>query len=259
MSSVPVETRWPRKRWGFLTFAVFCAQIGLVFWLGENSLPRPRRPANTPLLRFTGPGTAPIVALSDPTLFALPHRQAFAGEAWLQTPPPPRLSMDWAEKPFWLALPVEQLSQLLATFAGTNLSEAKLSLKSDTSLIMPPAPPPAKPRQPSRLRVAGELARRQLLTKFELASWPHNDILTNTVIGVVVKADGQILSADLVSGSGLVSADQQALKEASAATFNSVETSGPGRNENPLNELTWGTLIFEWRTLPLPMTNAPER
>jgi len=167
--------------------------------------------------------------------------------------------MDWAEKPYWLNLPIQQLGQLLATFAGTNLSEAKLSLQSETSLIMPAAPPPPEPRQPSRVRVTGELARRQLLTEFQLASWPHNDILTNTVIGVVVKADGQVLSADLVSGSGLVSADQQALNGASAARFNSVETSGPGRNENPLNELMWGTLIFEWRTLPLPMTNAPER
>src|SRR5258708_295597 len=112
MSSTAVESRWPVRRWWFLIGVVFCAQAGLGVWLGENSFPRLRPPASTPLLRFAGPGSAAIVALSDPTLFALPHRQAFAGEAWLQSPPPPLLSLDWAEKPFWLALPTEQLGHL---------------------------------------------------------------------------------------------------------------------------------------------------
>src|SRR5260370_1129739 len=98
--------------------------IGTAGCISKNRASRRRRcPAHTPLLRFAGQGAAPTLALRDPTLFALPHRQAFAGEAWLQTPPPPRLPMDWAEKPYWLALPIEQLGQLLATFAGTNLAE----------------------------------------------------------------------------------------------------------------------------------------
>lgn len=259
MSSSAVESRWPVGRWWFVIGVVFCAQIAMVFWLGETSFPKRRSPANSPLLRFAGPSTSLSVALSDPTLFALPHRQVFAGDAWMQPPLQPLPSMDWAEKPFWLSLPSGQLGQLFSILAGTNLADSKQNLKSDTALTMPKVPLQAESPPTSRVRVAGQLAQRRLLTDFEMRAWPHGDILTNTIINLVVTADGQVLSADLVSGSGLFAADQDALKQANAARFNSIASSGPGRAKNPLNELTWGSLVFEWRTLPLPMTNAPPR
>jgi TonB family protein len=144
-------------------------------------------------------------------------------------------------------------------FAGTNLADGKQALKSGTALTKPSVPLQTQSASPSRVRVAGQLAQRQLLTHFELRDWPHGDILTNTIINLVVTAEGEVLSADLVSGSGLSAADQDALKQAQAARFNSIALSGPGRVEKPLDDLMWGNLVFEWRTLPLPMTNAPQK
>lgn len=250
-----VEPRWPRKRWWLFIGLVFCAQASLVCWLGETSLPQPRPPSRAPVLRIAS--AAPIVALTDPTLFALPHAQSFSGEAWLKAPPPPLLSLDWSESPVWLELPAEQPGQLFARFAETNHFETRRSFRTDAALTMPKIPGAHAVGEQSRIQITGELARRRLLTSFELPAWPHNDVLNNSVVSVLVNPAGQTLSADLVSASGLPAADQDALTLAANATFESIEQTGPNRTENALQGLTWGNIIFVWRTVP--MTNAPGR
>ena len=69
----------------------------------------------------------------------------------------------------------------------------------------------------------------------------------------------RLADADLVSGSGLAAADQHALAQANSARFESLEQTGPDKSQSALQGLTWGDLIFEWRTLPLLMTNSPQR
>jgi len=228
-------------------------------WLGETSFPQVRPPVRAPLLRIAGPGSAPIVALTDPTLFALPHAQSFSGEAWLQAPPPPSLSFDWSDKPLWLTLSTESLGELFTRFAETNRFESRRRIKADTALTMPKLSARLEVQRESRVHVAGGLAQRKLLTQFDLPAWPHNDTLTNTVVSVLVNSAGQTLSADLVSGSGLAAADQHALAQANSARFESLEQTGPDKSQSALQGLTWGDLIFEWRTLPLLMTNSPQR
>jgi TonB family protein len=192
-------------------------------------------------------------------LFALPHPQSFSGEAWLTAPPPPALSFDWSEKPSWLSLATDSLGELFTQFAETNRFENRRSVKSDTALTMPKLSPRREVQEESRVRVGGELAQRRLLSQPDLPAWEHNDTLTNTVVRVLVDAAGQTISADLVSGSGLAAADQNALAQASNARFEPVEQTGPERNQSAVQGLTWGDLIFEWQTLPVPMTNAPGR
>src|SRR5207245_2116254 len=73
-----------------------------------------------------------------------------------------------------------------------------------------------------------------------------------------VNAAGEPVSPPLLlSGSGSMAADEHALKRARAARFEPLGLGGPRRANNPLGQLTWGELIFEWQTVPA--TNAGGR
>ena len=99
MSSPVQQPAWPRRRWGWTIASVFAAQVGLIFWLGESGPVRSRPPGPDPTLRLAGGFSAEVLALQDPTLFALPHRQGFSGPAWLKVSPVPNRPSDWSEEP----------------------------------------------------------------------------------------------------------------------------------------------------------------
>jgi hypothetical protein len=89
----------------------------------------------------------------------------------------------------------------------------------------------------------------------ELPAWHHNDVLTNTVVRVVINNEGQVFSAAIVATNGYKPADTYALQQARAARFRRVrgaQGSNPAGVEAPL---TWGNIVFNWHTLP--PTNAP--
>jgi len=125
--------------------------------------------------------------------------------------------------------------------------------------LFEPASLPLSPEQ-SRLRVEGGLAGRRLLATLDLPAWQHSDVLTNTIVQVLVNAEGRPVSVTLLPpGSGLTTADDHALAQARTARF---EPASAGGQEGqplppPLAHLAWGSLVFEWHTLPLPPTNAP--
>jgi hypothetical protein len=98
------------------------------------------------------------------------------------------------------------------------------------------------------------LAERRLLASPDLPPWPSREVLTNSVVTLWVDANGQPVSAPTLfpPGSGSADADQCALQEARRARFEPLNTADP---TDPMAGLTWGQLIFEWRTLPLPATN----
>jgi TonB family protein len=199
-----------------------------------------------------GNAGAELLALTDPTLFALPHRQGFSGLAWLRIPPPPTSAFEWSEDlRFW------QLStQLLgATFGNPRQTDSVRSLVSPprpgSALITAVAGPQMAQRK-SRLRLEDGLAGRTLIALIEVPAQPHNDLLTPSVVQVLVDAEGQIVSVPVLlpPGSGSPDADKEALRLARTARFNSIASSGPGRATNSTGQLTWGRMIFEWQTVP---------
>jgi hypothetical protein len=113
----------------------------------------------------------------------------------------------------------------------------------------------------SSLRLAGGLVGRRLLTAFDLPSQPptaHMEMLTNSVVRMMVNAEGLPESLILLSTSGLEAADKLALDLARTARFEPVARYGPP-NQPPSNsppQLTWGVMLFEWHTVALPETNA---
>ncbi len=82
------------------------------------------------------------------------------------------------------------------------------------------------------LRLEGDLTERRLVSPLKLPSWTNTILLTNTVIWMVVNAEGQPLSVMPVPpSSGDTNADNFALTQATAARFEPIAGSGPRRTQ----------------------------
>jgi hypothetical protein len=91
-----------------------------------------------------------------------------------------------------------------------------------------------------------------------LKSWPASDLLTNSEVRVAVDPDGYVMSAVLLSRSGLPEADIKAFELAKSTRFQPLRKRKPG--ELPAadeGDFDVGTLIFQWHTVPEPGTNSP--
>jgi hypothetical protein len=261
-TKVPSQDRWPSHRWWLLITLVFAAHVGVMFALGGRRPIAPRRPGAVPELRLAT-GSSELLALQDPTLFALPHSRGFAAAAWRQISKIEFPPFRWTEPPRWLPLPVEQFGDTLLRFVETNtFARVEFETLPAPQLALPEARLEMPPVTQSALRVAGELAERRLLTPLGLPSRPGADLLTNSVVQVLVDAAGNVLSHKLLrSDSGAKDrdqqeADQRALELAKAARFSPLPPSGNAA-ASPLGRLSLGALIFEWHTVPRPATNAP--
>jgi len=244
---------WPVRRWWMFVAMVFGTQLGLIFWLGKAA--RPTAPARdlAPSLQFAGSNMTERLALSDPTLFALPHEVSFSGLAWLTqefepfSPAAPLLFLD---------LPQSGLAGDFGMFMATNELNGLPEIAQPDLKFKAPSLPPEEPLvAQSRLRLTGELAHRQLLTSPALPAWPGAEMLSNSIVQLLVAADGRPISATLLKppGSAGTEADQHALREARKAHFTPLPSADP---LNPMAGLALGQMVFEWRTLPLPVTNA---
>jgi TonB family protein len=105
-------------------------------------------------------------------------------------------------------------------------------------------------KQHSTVFASGGVSKRRWLNPpAVLRSWSAADLLTNSVVRVVVDADGLVFSTALLPpGSGSKAADQSALEMARSARFAPLPRHA--------KQMT-GTLVFEWHTVPLAETNSP--
>lgn len=258
MSTAAVEPlRWSGRRWWVVLALVMAAQVGLIFWLGERKFATPRPPARAPVLSLLKQDSTELLTLNDPTLFALPQRLGFSGMAWLKPLEVPFQVKRWTEAPRFLALSAQELGGGTGSPKLTQDSLApRMPGRPEPVLISPITGSLSLAVDHSTFRLEGKLTQRRLLTTFNLPSWSAADILTNTVVQLVVDARGFPLSASLLNRSGSKSADQFALEQATAARFNSLVQTGPNRSTNVLEGLSLGELIFDWHTLPPAATNT---
>ena len=246
-------SRWP---WWGLVGLVYLVHLGLIFWLGQREpTPGPLKSNGLSLALVTN---APSTwrALGDPTLFALPHINVFSGPAWMMSPALPRTEFSWSEPPRWLelaALPRAPNSEESMPSNGFSVIEALAASENQPRRPniseMNPLP------QQSTWQLSGDLARRRLLTPLQLNSQYSDDLLTNSVVRLLVDASGWPYSMVLLPpGSGSKDADEQALELAEKARFDPLP--GKAQNSDPLDGLTWGELVFQWHTIPPAATNA---
>jgi hypothetical protein len=236
---------------------VFAAQVGLLFWLGNPPPAAPLKLSVPPVIHVSGTGSEEWLALQDPTLFVLPHRDNFSGDAWLKIPPQKFAPTNWTEPPRPLPLPAEQLGAAFVAFMQTNRpARFQLALESGLASENPEGPPMVSISNPSTLRIEGDLARLHLLTPLHLPPQTNADLLTNTVVQLLVSAEGYPFSTVLLSGSGSGEADEAALTNyAKAVRFAPAQEAALGMV--PGNKMTLGKLVFEWQTIPPAPTNAP--
>ena len=249
---------WSRRRWWTAIAVVFALHVGLIFAFSDRKPAGPPRPVKIARLRLVAEG-GELLALGDPTLFALPHPRGFAAPAWLPLPQVEFAPFKWTEPPRFLPLAAERLGETFLQFMETNrFARFEFEILPAPKLIFPETPPLFTPPTKSELRVGGDLAQRHLLNRPELPEQEFGDLLTNSVVRVQVDARGNIFSSTLVPpGSGSKLADGRALALTRTLRFAPL-AQPPVLSADPLGPLTSGALIFVWHTVPLPpATNAP--
>lgn len=256
-TSLRQDGAWGRARWWTALAFVALAQVALIYWLSDRRPAVRREPAPSPTLGLLGPGAAGLLELTDPTLFALPGRRGLSGPAWLEPWRPELRAVDWTEPPRWLPLPVVELGGSLRAFLRTNESKPPSVPSRPLPELTQPGLTPVAFNEASRLRVGGDLAAPDLLTPIQLRDQEATDLLTNSIVQVLVSAAGAPVSATLLQRSGSPEADQFALQQARFARFRPLPAAEPPNS--PSGALRWGTLTFEWSTVAPanpPATNA---
>jgi hypothetical protein len=236
---------WTRRRWMILIAFVFAAQIAMVFLIGEKKPPLPRAVTASPTLSFAN-DTDGLLALNDPTLFALPHQRDFAADVWLKLPEVTSPSFRWSEPPRWLPLSADSLGAPFVRLMQTNhFAGYPLDFKPALTLSTPVLPIEPQLPQHSTMHILGELAPRQLPAQIELTNWPVADLIAPSIVQVLVDAAGNVQSTVLLpprdgftAADQFDEADQRALALARTLRF------------APSTGLTIGRIIFNWHTVP---------
>ncbi len=240
-----------RVRWLVFVLLVFGLQVSFILLLSDEKTISPRK--SIPGLRLGfAIGGRDILELSDPTVFALPHRRGFSGEAWLRNAPPPEHWFEWSDEPRWLELATDNLGRI----GPQNVEPGQFDL---VELMSGRAPrptvssfsPPNLFRQRSELTLQGDLASRPLLAKVPLADWPWVENFTNTIVRLRVDSDGIVTSALLLVSSHSREADQFALAAARSAEFAPLSAAPSDKSPRTMT----GEMVFLWHALPAEATN----
>ena len=247
--ALPPEPRRSGRRIALLATLIFAGQCLFIFVLGTRQPTVPQPVANAP--RFTLAAAADeIIALTDPTFFALPHAQDFSATIWTRIPTNGAPDFRVHEAPQWLVLDPKNLGAALRDYLQTNANTGTpLNFKPEPELEVPAVKLEKFFPTNSTLSIRGALAQRPLLSPIALPTLGVNDVIAPTRVQLLVTPEGTVFSAVLLDScgyTGTVKPDQLALQIANAARF------------APADQLTFGEIIFRWHTEPEAGTNSPE-
>ncbi len=239
--------------------SLLALQVGFIFVFAERHHPvrPPKARPNFHLL--TEPVTSRQLArtffASDPTLFSGASLHSFSGPAWLRIDRQTYSFPNDEKLARWLDLDTNQLGHL------SDLSLTRLrTVPAATELPSPKIEPfpffrtEEHFRTQSTVRVVGDLAAKKPELPTNLPSWPvanPSELVTNSIVELAVCPGGEVVSSRLLVRSGSGAADAEAVRLARKLQFSGGAPSGPEA------KLTWGRLVFEWRSLPIPETNGP--
>lgn len=247
---------WPARRWWVMVGAVFITQLGLIYWLGRPQGVHTARRGDAPVLQLANENASTMLAFSDPTLFALPHQESFSGLAWLKIPEPSFHPFKWEEPPRLLALDPGILGEDFRGYMATNQPAGVADFgQPEFKFKMPQVEPSAPLTTHSGFSLLGELAGRRMVVAPDLPSWPSAEMISNSVVQILVAADGRPISATLLTppGSAPSEADQYALRASGKVRFEPISSADP---LNPLAAVALGQILFDWHTVPLAVTNS---
>lgn len=254
------KSRRTQPRMWIAVGVVFGVQIAVLFWLGNPPPVQQLHPTAAPKFSLVTNGWNELLALQDPTLFILPHRNNFSGAAWLKIPSQDFQPTNSGEPTLPLQLLPEQLGATFTAFMQTNPAPSiQMDIAAGLGLmdiIDVGLPPKHSLVTASRVRVEGDLANRRLLNPLELPPQSSPDVLNNTEVQLFVDALGNAFSPVIVASSGNADVDAAVLTNfAKNARFEPLK--GSTRGTAPSETMTFGKLIFEWQTVPPAQTNTP--
>ncbi len=246
---------WSRRRWRLTIAFVMLLQFGLIYLLEKIPSVGLRKLVAVPQIHLRERVFLEPLALSDPTLFVLPHVRGFSGEAWLNRAPVLQYQpADWTEPPRVLSLATAGLGAHFKEFLAANTPPHLETL----ATLEPPRATPAEfvaanaATPSSSFRIEGALAQRRLLATPELRARESAELLGNSVVQVLVDAAGRVVSTVLLSPGG---GPEQQLAGARALDVARTLRFAPDLDAGVMV----GTLTFEWQTLPPTPTDAPVR
>jgi TonB family protein len=244
----PADTKSPREGWGgsrwiFLITLAVTMHLAFVFLLGTKRAPAASAHGNVPEFNLANT-TSELIALTDPTLFVLPHWNELSAATLREPPEIDSPSFHWTEPPQFLAPLTERYGVAFHTFMATNESgNSRLDFKPLAQMTFPAVKIESILPQNSTLEFSSELAQRRMLNNLAVPTLAYNDVIAPSRVQVLVGKDGNVASVVLLESSECEAADQKGLALARAVRF------------APATGLTLGEITFNWHTVPA--TNAP--
>ncbi len=253
---------WSRQRWLAVILLVFGVQAGLIFWLSDRSPMTPRVPAFAPTFQPAPRSQAELIAIQNPTLFALPQPESFSGLALARQNSDLHgmlnRSFEWSSTNAWLTLTRAQLDSSFDLLMQQHRPAFRHGLALGTpELTLPLTEPLPGGPQTSQLRLTGTLEHRALLARPALPGFAATDLLSNTVVRLAVSPEGLPISSVLSAKSGSIEADSFAMNLARTLRFAPKHPGALPSKEPQPGETDWGTVVFEWASLPITSTNTP--
>ena len=241
---LPPEAGWSGKKICFFIVLAFAAHLAFIFIFGARKSPPVRAVARVP--QFQLANASDLIALEDPTLFALPHVEDFAPAVWRSTPAITPPSFRWTEAPPFLSPAVEAMGAGLGAFMSSNqIAALPLNFKPEPELVIPRVTIESMLPQHSTLEVSGDVAQRKLLTPVAVPTLAYPDVIAPSKVQVLVDADGKVVSAVLLpSDNAMEAAGRTDVGETNALKI------ARGLRFAPAAGLTFGELIFNWHTMP---------
>jgi len=245
MNSLSEEQQpWTRTRWAMTIAGLFLLEYALVLLLADRTQVIPREAKTTLRVSLISSPEAnrklaDLAIPADPTLFALANRREFTGLAWQRPATAGPHLPEWTESTGapWSNSPTT-LGAAPSSFLRSN-APAPLSVAAHLAPSLEGVVTSSPPvRTFSTLRIEGTLAQRKTLAVPSVPSWPHPDLLTNTVVRLTVNGEGLPISSFKIQTSGSPGADDKAVSIARSLRF---QPTGAEQLED-------GFLIFEWHT-----------
>ena len=261
MNDVAMERPgWPTGKWLMVIAGFFAVQAGFFCWFGRP-LAKPLRGSSSAFTVHLVDGpVGEIPGYASPLLLARADRHGFSEKAWLRTPPLTYNPGESNQPPVFLEPHPGGLGLTLARVLSNEVDQPYMVAQGPAvqSASLAFLPPVEDPPISSYITIEGGLAGRRLRRKPELKPQPADAILKNTIVDVVVDAEGRVFGppvlapASAAAPADYANANADALAASAALRFEPLPRAPWQSYQAPGSGLASGRVVFHWQTVPRP-------
>jgi TonB family protein len=247
---------WSARRWSLIVLVLFTGHITAVLLLSKKPVaPYLAERVAIRRVHFVSeqsiePGIAEILALKDPTLFALSHPNGFSRAAWLTLSPVRYTMTNVIEFPQALTMNAASLGEDFARYVKDYVMRPPEIAERELPRVLPLTSSSQRADIQATLQIRGDLARWSLVSQRPLPDLQPDQVVSNCVVRVVINASGATTSAVVWPPTGFEALDRKAEEFAKAARF-----VAPDRKSSSSSGLTVGQLIFQWSIAEAPIAS----